>query len=206
MKGKSLIEGQINQINEPTLQIEDFRSFMEFRTFGVYIIQSKFKIFKLRNTYRKMSQLVTRENWQSHKNFNSSGASFLTHIHDSFREETLNIEKLISQNKIKQASNRFDHLENSLHHHHKIEEQTLFKYMKTKIDKKSESDLLFSDHKKMSTQLDSLIKLLEKYQPEQLDQLKIEWKDFMDHLNKHLDEEEDICIPIIVQDTFKAMW
>jgi iron-sulfur cluster repair protein YtfE (RIC family) len=147
---------------------------------------------------------ITRENWVSHPHYHSSGASFLITIHDSFRQNLNKINILIKKNEIKKASYIYEHLEDTLHHHHHIEEVSLFRFIE-KLNLKQNSIKLNDDHKLMSRQLEEVTKLFEKYNGD-CSALESKFKDLQDHLLQHLICEEDISIPVIIEYGFDRIF
>jgi iron-sulfur cluster repair protein YtfE (RIC family) len=149
---------------------------------------------------------ICRENWDNHPKYHSSGASFLTHIHQSFREDCLRIEKFITKKQIRQAGHLFDELENTLHHHHTIEERTIFPFLKKHMNQGTDSEKLTGDHKEMTKNLEKLEQIFAKYEESRYDDLQDAFQVFRTHLIEHLNEEEDICIPVLVEHPINKMW
>eukprot|EP01080_Neovahlkampfia_damariscottae_P007121 gene7121-11284_t len=149
----------------------------------------------------KEEKPITRQNWKSHPYYHGS-ASFLISIHDSFRSSFKEISKLIEQKNFEKAKKMYDNLNEHLDNHHYIEEARMFPNLKKKMKKlKLEEnanliDGLTSDHKEMSIMMDELERLFKQKKYEEIPEL---WIKFKKHMLKHLIEEEDISIPIIIQ-------
>ena len=145
---------------------------------------------------------ITRQNWKSHPYYHKTHASFLIEIHDSFRSKFKELSILIKQKNFEKSKKIFENLVDHLDTHHYMEEAKMFPNLKKRIKKlKNETDLklidnLINDHKEMTKMMDEIEKLFKFKKYEEIPEL---WLAFQKHTIKHLNEEEDISIPIIIK-------
>lgn len=145
-------------------------------------------------------ETINRSNWDKHPKFHSGGASKLIYFHSHFRESMKDILALIEKENYKRAKKQFIELESHLEMHHHIEEQSIFPYLKKYITEK-ESKQLFGDHKVLTKHLDKLTKMFEKEIKKE--ELVEEFTQFQKDTEKHLNDEEDICIPVFITHNFR---
>jgi iron-sulfur cluster repair protein YtfE (RIC family) len=146
-------------------------------------------------------QLITRENWKNHPDYHRSKASFLIMLHDNFRRTFIQIEKLIQTKNFSSAAYYYNNLCHHLHGHYSIEEAIMFPSLEEKMKIHKDRNLhlvkgLYSDHHEMTKMMDELEEL---FQDKEAEKIPEKWKNFTEHMMKHLDEEENISIPIMIK-------
>jgi len=153
-------------------------------------------------------QLVTlnRLNWTKHKLYYDSGANKFINIHNYIRQEIDRILKLITAKNFKRAHYLFLMLHDLLDMHHKVEEKNLFPYLE-KLKLLEESKGLGKDHEIMNETLSTLANQFKDSKKDGYESLQSELLDtfttFKINMYKHLQDEEDITIPVIILGGFR---
>eukprot|EP01080_Neovahlkampfia_damariscottae_P009082 gene9082-1177_t len=146
-------------------------------------------------------QTINRDNWSTHPKYHSSRASFLVRIHNSFRQAFVTIAQLLEEKKYVQAGREYYNLKYYLHNHHSIEEHIMFPSLAEQMKNNGENacivQSLYTDHDDMNKMMDELTKLYS--DQNKFEEIPAKWKKFSDHMMKHLNDEEDISIPIMIK-------
>ena len=143
---------------------------------------------------------TNRSNWEQNERFHLTMASFLINIHNQFKHQIKKIRKLCENYQLKEAKYNFISLKSSLDMHHHIEEVKLFPPLEERLKFKIETKKLLEDHHKMNEMLKELKNLFSNLEAENLQQqLSQKMKDFEEHMLQHLNDEEDIAIPAMLE-------
>jgi hemerythrin-like domain-containing protein len=148
---------------------------------------------------------VTRENWDQHPSYMTSGANFWLQSHKQFRCDCKAIIDAVSSDKMELAATTFGKFETFLEHHHAWEERFLVPLVLKKSGKSDELTNLTKHHEELARQLEKIVHLFENFESS----VKIELVDclstFYEQLDKHFHEEEELCIPVVIEHGINEM-
>jgi iron-sulfur cluster repair protein YtfE (RIC family) len=151
-----------------------------------------------------MSTLI-RENWAKHKNYKRT-AYRLIYFHNGFRTAMKKILEYLDESQIKYAHQEFIELNEHLETHHSIEEQYMFPFIEKKLKEKEDVKKLYDDHEDMNNLLSENIILFNSSKNSNYSinkkELLNKFSELQDHMLKHLFLEENICVPIILENNF----
>ncbi|RHY60669.1 hypothetical protein DYB38_004182 [Aphanomyces astaci] len=142
-----------------------------------------------RQKTKDVHALLLRE-WKQDRRWGGMGRHLVEDIHVSFRR---GFEMLVKEGEMRREVNvsSFRQLDNSLHHHHSIEDHSWFPRLKQlHPESRSEVDILERDHRK-------LIELESRVASGDYDALV----EFVEHLMDHLNREEMLSVPWLLEGT-----
>ncbi len=139
--------------------------------------------------------MSARAEWEKHPNIHGM-AGFLLHIHDSFRRTSAELVTLsgAGADALPRMRRLFSPLLHTLHHHHLIEEQSLFPLVRTQTG--DHPALLVEEHGTMMSRLGEVAEALKN---DDVDEIARLMRLLDEELVAHLAAEEAIAIPVLLE-------
>eukprot|EP00297_Palpitomonas_bilix_P018098 CAMPEP_0113874020 /NCGR_PEP_ID=MMETSP0780_2-20120614/4096_1 /TAXON_ID=652834 /ORGANISM="Palpitomonas bilix" /LENGTH=200 /DNA_ID=CAMNT_0000859735 /DNA_START=67 /DNA_END=669 /DNA_ORIENTATION=- /assembly_acc=CAM_ASM_000599 len=150
---------------------------------------------------------IPREEWEKHENYKNNVGHFLR-FHNNFRST---LDALVKQPNYAV----FRRLFQNLNAHHRTEERVLFPFVQENYKGPADKDrmsLLKQDHYHLDRSLEETMELFTAMKNGQVDvqgsmeKLMKQLNDLRDIVYRHLQDEEDVLCPLMLEDTFKELF